>query len=301
MKQLIILSFSYFILFITALGINNLTAQDSLNKWEHQSHLKLVELELGTSYITAPWDQGNIEDLKFEINSNPSFVIFDEHKTHLMATISPQIIIRMFNERSLPVRTPSYMPHLTFYYNKGNFQKKKMNAAFIRYCHHSNGQQDSTIFYDGEINVKSGDFTTNFLEFGWVHTFNSAKINKLIFLESSFEYHLKNLTQKQILGSYSLYRWNNHIIITTSPEFFNNKGKLMLDARINWLFGNMNDWSILESKRLNLDISLFYIPPYLNEVGFFIKYYQGMDYYNIYYDHHLSMFRFGIMAHVLRP
>jgi hypothetical protein len=176
-----------------------------------------------------------------------------------------------------------------------------MDAAFVRYCHHSNGQQDSTIFYNGEINVKSGDFTTNFIEFGWVHTFNSKTLMKSVFLESSFEYHLKNFTQKYILGSYSLYRWNNHIIITTSPEFFNSKGRLMFDARINWLFGNMDDWSFFESKRLSLDIGLFYIPPHLNEVGFFIKYYQGMDYYNIYFDHHLSVFRFGIMAHVLRP
>ena len=36
------------------------------------------------------------------------------------------------------------------------------------------------------------------------------------------------------------------------------------------------------------------------EYGFFDQYYQGTDYYNMYFTHYLKVFRFGLMTEVLR-
>ena len=67
------------------------------------------------SYITFPTDIGNIEPLMFEANVNPSFVIRQREDSKLMAVLTPQITIRMYNEDSYPVRTPNYIPQVSVY------------------------------------------------------------------------------------------------------------------------------------------------------------------------------------------
>ena len=70
----------------------------------------------GNSFITFPFDLGNIEPIWFEANLIPNFNIRTSKNSRLLGVFTPQIIIRMFQEESFPVRTPSYMPQLTVYY-----------------------------------------------------------------------------------------------------------------------------------------------------------------------------------------
>ena len=70
----------------------------------------------GNSYITFPTDIGNLEPLWFEANIIPNFNIRKSRNSRLLGVLTPQIILRMFQEESYPVRTPSYMPHITVYY-----------------------------------------------------------------------------------------------------------------------------------------------------------------------------------------
>jgi len=286
--------------FVNLLLVTDCLAQDTIQQWEHSTHLKLVQIEQGNSYFTTPWDIGNIEDLKMEINSNASFILRENDKAHLMMVFTPQIIIRMFNTRSYPVKTPSYMPHVSLFYSFGEISHKNMNSLFLRFGHHSNGQRGPTYLENGDINLETGDFSTNYFELGGIYAFYNNYINKIFFYESSFEYHLKEFTQPAILGKYGLYRWNNKFSILSSPKFFSNKEHFQMDAKFNWMFGSINDWTALNYKRLGIELTLFYNPKFLAELGFFIKYYQGMDYYNIYFDHHLTVLRFGIMTQFLR-
>ena len=59
------------------------------------------------SYVTLPFDIGNLEPLIFEANISPNFIIRKRKDSRLMGVLTAQIIIRMYNEESLPVRTPS--------------------------------------------------------------------------------------------------------------------------------------------------------------------------------------------------
>ena len=77
---------------------------------------KIALINQTDSYITFPFDIGNIEPLMFEANINPSFIIREREDAKLMAVLTPQIVIRMYNEESYPVRTPSYIPQVSFYY-----------------------------------------------------------------------------------------------------------------------------------------------------------------------------------------
>lgn len=48
-----------------------------------------------------------------------------------------------------------------------------------------------------------------------------------------------------------------------------------------------------------IGITFFYHPRFLSEIGLFVQLYHGMDYYNIYFDQHRDMVRFGIMTELL--
>ncbi len=71
---------------------------------------KIALINQSDSYITFPTDIGYIEPLLFEANVNPSFILRERNDSKLMAVLTAQIIIRMYNEDSFPVRTPSYIP-----------------------------------------------------------------------------------------------------------------------------------------------------------------------------------------------
>ncbi len=275
-------------------------SQTKTETWIHTTYLKMTEIEQGNSYITFPWDIGNIEDLITETNINPSFVVRENDRAHLMMVLTPQIILRLFNSYSSPVKTPSYMPHLTLYYSIGDSSSRKMHSIFLRFEHHSNDQQASTYLPTGELNLDSGDFSTNYFEPGIIRAFYYKPIKKVLFFESSFEIHMKNHTQPEILGKYAMYKWNNRFSIVSPPEFFHKKGDYQVDVNLDWSFGEINHWSPCYYKRLTLDLTFFYRPKFFSEIGLFVRYYLGMDYYNIHFDHHLSVIRFGLMTPFLR-
>ena len=88
--------------------------------------MELSQVNQGNSYATFPTDIGNIEPLWFEVNIVPNFYLRQSKNSRLMGVLTPQIILRMYQERSYPVRTPSYMPQITLYYmlnDKDNSRK----------------------------------------------------------------------------------------------------------------------------------------------------------------------------------
>ena len=85
----------------------------------------ISQVNQGNSYITFPTDIGNIEPLVFEGNVIPNFYLRRSMNSRLMGVLTPQIIIRMYQEDSFPVRTPSYMPQITIYYRLTDFEKAR--------------------------------------------------------------------------------------------------------------------------------------------------------------------------------
>lgn len=263
----------------------------------------IIQVNQGNSYITAPLDIGNIEPLMFEANLIPNFLIRTSKDARLMGVLTGQIIIRMYNEYSYPVRTPSYMPQVTVYYRISDNDRIKQLTAFARYEHHSNGQDGDFFLDDGSINLKSGNFSTNFFEAGFMKTFCNTRFKAVQFFRTSFEYYPEGLSAGELKGIYSFYRWNNSFSVFKLPEKAKNgkkKARLSLKADATWLFGNMNDWGSFDGHRLNVSFTAFYSPKFLEDIGFFAQFYHGMDYYNIYFDHQLSVLRFGIMTELLR-
>ncbi len=91
--------------------------------------------------------------------------------------IIPQFQVRIFQndkrfkDASQPVRTPSYLPRITYFGSPGSWQKeKKKSLLFFSAFHHSNGQDGSEFFTvdssyafwkKGRINTYNGNFGEN--------------------------------------------------------------------------------------------------------------------------------------------
>jgi len=293
-----------FILMVLTL-INSFTclAQFSNDSIPIISLTTISQVNQGNSYITFPTDIGNIEPLVFEGNLIPNFYIRKRKDSRLIGVLTPQIILRMYQEVSVPVRTPSYMPQVTAYYLMSSKIEANSLSGFVRYAHHSNGQDGEFYIDNGDINLKTGNFATNYFELGLIKTNYNTKYNAEQFFATSFQYHPKSLTSDELVGIYSLYRWNTTFSIFKLPKdsgVKNNKASISIKGKTTWMFGDINDWNAYSLDRLNLSLTFYYHPKFFDDIGLFAQIYNGQDYYNIYFNHQITVLRFGIMTDILR-
>ena len=266
---------------------------------------KIAHINQGDSYITFPTDIGNIEPLLFEANINPNFVIRERKDSKLMAVLTPQVTIRMYNEYSYPVKTPSYIPQLSLYYLLGKNEDLKHITIFGRLAHHSNGQDGGFYKEDGTINLETGNFSTNFFELGYIATSYSFDLQAVQFFKSSLEVHPRKWMYEEQVGQYSGLRWNNSFIAYKLPGDRNifkkiRRASFSIKVETTWMLDKINDWSTFNFNRFSGAFTLYYHPKFLEDIGFFVQYYHGQDYYNIYFRHQLNVIRFGIMTELLR-
>jgi len=143
----------YILLLLYAINISAQKYSDTLI--DNISLTTITQVNQGESYITFPADIGNIEPLWFEANLNPNFYIRTNKDARLIGVLTPQITIRMYQEESFPVRTPSYMPQMTAYYLINKKSKVNTLTGFFKLAHHSNGQDGDFYLENGDINTKT--------------------------------------------------------------------------------------------------------------------------------------------------
>ena len=264
----------------------------------------IATVNQGNSYITFPADLGNLDPLWFEANIVPNFLIRKSKNSRLMGVLTPQIIIRMYQEESAPVRTPSYMPQLAVYYSLNETRLKKTYTLFGKFTHHSNGQEGDFYLPNGDINLKTGNFSTNFVEFGIINTHYNKNLNAVQFYNTSLEIHAPGWSIEELEGKYSMVRWHNGISIYKIPlgkrKANHTRARISLKANAMWMFGDINEWEPFSLHRLNVDLTFYYHLPFMEDIGLFVQVYNGMDYYNIHFDHRLKVIRFGLMTEILK-
>lgn len=264
----------------------------------------IAQVNQGNSYITFPTDIGNIEPLWFEANLKPNFYIRQSKNSRLMGVLTPQVIIRMYQEESFPVRTPSYIPQVTVFYLLNRETDSRNLSLFGRVAHHSNGQDGDFHREDGGLNLKTGNFATNFLEMGLIGTNVNTRFSAYQFFKTSIEIHPEGFVQEELRGIYSCFRWHNAFsIFKLAPVNHSgkrNKPAISLKSEMSWMFGDYDKLDGLSPERLNLSVTFYYHPKLMEDIGLFIQYYHGSDYYNIYFHHRLDVIRFGLMTEKLR-
>ncbi len=271
------------------------------------SFFKTIRANQRDSYITLGGGLGNVDQLIFEARIAPYFLLRTSDDSRWGATLSPDIILRMYAEESYPVRTPSYMPQITFYRQLDEKQGRALQYVFLSVVHHSNGQDDSFFMEDGDVNTYSGDFSTNYLELGVF--FNKKLVpfaHTTEYFKTSLEYHLDFYRSKELKGRYSFLRWNNSIRVFRSFTSMrslklNKNPRLQSTLETNWLFGDIGDAGFFDLKeRFNISFTIAYRPRNLTDVSFFINAYSGKDYYNMQFEKRLSVVRVGLQAYAFR-
>jgi len=296
------MKFKILILVLITHPIMYLMGQKEASTLPKLSLERVALINQSDTYITFPTDVGNIAPLIFEANVNPSFIIRERKDSRLMAILTPQIIIRMFNEESYPIRTPSYIPQISFYYLANKKEALDYLVLFGKIAHHSNGQEGDFYNADNTINVQSGSFATNFLEFGFLKTSYSNKLKAIKTIKSSIELHPKEWMLQEMRGQYSGLRWHNSFTSFKFPlkEDDNGKAKFSLKAETTLMLDNFNNLDFFDINRLNASFTFYYHPKFLEDIGLFVQLYHGYDYYNINYQHQMSIIRFGLMTEILR-
>ena len=290
----------------TVLFTNSIVAQTLTDSIVTLNLDKIAQVNQGESYVTFPFDIGNLEPLMFEANVSPNFKIRERKDSRLMAVLTSQIIIRMFDEYSYPVKTPSYIPQIAFYFLTGHKESANKLTLFGKIAHHSNGQNGNFYTENGDVNLQSGNFATNYVELGFLKSSYGNQLNAFKFIKSSVEIHPKSWMLEELQGQYSGLRWHNTFLAYKLPMKTNTLpnekqiANFSIKAETTIMLDNFNNWNYFDAKRLNASLILFYHPKFLEDIGFFVQFYHGMDYYNIYFQHQISSIRFGIMTETLR-
>ena len=298
-----------FIMVVTT--IQTVGAQ-SVAESPENTFFKAIRANQNESYITFSQALGNLEPLIFEASIEPYFLIRTSKDARWGATLSPTIRLRMFAEKSLPVRTPSYNPYISFYHQ---IQLKRGETShtlyvFLTLAHHSNGQEGDFYLPDGAVNTKTGNFSTNYFEIGLFfnrHLLPFANTNE--YLKTSIEVHPDLDMNPELIGQYGNVRWHNRLKIYRFSwkqlrNFFDEdqgySAKIPDWSAVfetTWIFGGKAGAPALDfSERFNFMAKLAYKPINVRDVSFFVKLYTGEDFYNIYFKRRISTLQFGLQA-----
>ena len=304
---------------IILLGIIGLLTTTKLWAQNAPSPKQLMSEYIGMvhspSYITFKQGIGNLEPLLFEATIAPYYLVNLSPDGTWAMDISFKGIIRMKDEHSYPITTPSYMPSLTVYRNLGEPDVYKGEfISFLTLEHHSNGQSGPVYHSDGTLNTENGNFATNFIKAGWIFIDDQSMGDQLVpeYFRFGLEAHLLN--SKGLEDHYGLFRLNfdselknylgavrslisGHDYHNDNPGSFFTQSQLRYHMHLTWILDNRSPEGEYDlSRQFDFSFRVAYHPKVLNDLSLFAEYYYGQDYYNIYFNHEISVFRIGLMA-----
>ena len=261
-----------------------------------------VSFGQGLGNYKTPHGTKRLNPLVFEGQISPDFHLNLSKKRTIVLAFFPKIVIRMFNQSSVPVKTPSYMPGILLYQRINwpftkkifRFSKSTKQLTFLTYrlIHHSNGQEGSYFLRGSDsVNYRNGNFSTNAFEvaFSW-SVIDSGTVGKA-FANGRIGYE-RQLNFEREPQLENTYYYNK---LTLESHFvYSEKIKAYITYSFMWgtrKFGTRNS------------IDLFIImKPFQKLANFslFVRGYIGPDYYNIYYENNLRALTIGIIADPLR-
>lgn len=297
-----------FLLIILALitCLSSFAQEDSVRfRWDEITWNETMDLFYEPGYLTFAGGIGNMEPLLFEGNIIPYYRIGIDAVKKWAVVLSPQVIVRMYNKYSYPVQTPSYMPRVILVHQSSKHTREYHDwFQYVSLYHHSNGQ-DGYFYTDSTntvVNTHDGSFATNWFEAG---VFASRA-------HSSRQYYAKLygkycFNQDTMLnGMYGRWRFNFDLkfewnvaktLSSMGLRFFDEKESIVSNTlKFGVICGNVEKLNSADWRRIVLDYTLSFRPSFLQDVTLFCQYYWGEDYYNIYFNRILRVFRFGITA-----
>lgn len=252
----------------------------------------IVRANLERSYVAFPIGFMGLEPLIFEADLVPNFSVLPR-SWHVALFLTPKIIVRMFATKSAPVSTPSYMPRLTTFFwfdDSARGPTTYFSAAFL---HHSNGQSGAFYNADGSHNHDSGSFGTNYFEFAAYPKFwqsASSGWSSIV-----LEWHPRSFENAELRSTYGNLRLRLATTVNSKLGSYDSDLSVGLTA----IFSEMQKPTNASTFFARFPIAVKYaIRPPAIDVGLYAAYYQGQDYYNIWYDRFISTLEIGISGNL---
>ncbi len=262
---------------------------------------EIVHAQLEPSYITLPWVLGKEQLFFFEAGIAPHLAL-GWRGAALVAT--PKIVLRMFDDttNSAPIKTPSFMPHVAFYYWGRPLPQGANTLRFVSLTlsHHSNGQSGPLLTADSSgPNTTDGSFSTNLVQLGlhWV----VRRRGHVGSLQVAYRHHVpinEDAELRSRTGTNQYGRRRLLVSLTGLVPFLPEQRPPFglvpsLDAYY-ILDGHFQGAPGASWKRLGVSATLTRVFQLDEPLGVFVTYYNGQDYYNIWYKQRLRVLRAGL-------
>lgn len=253
-----------------------------------------------------------------------TYMLLGTKNSRIAFAVIPDFTVRVRNEKSAGVRTPSFKLGGTAFARLNNDPENYKYAEF-GFTHHSNGQDAKAINADGTINTYNGNFSTNYLtvayRFGKFTEHKQGEGYQSYNYKFGLEWHKWFAYEKALDGNYGFTRLlydfslRNYAFYASeenkrwkrsaskkSGETTLEKEFLRLNAQVSYAVNSINNAPIFKiKKRLNAELTANYSLPFMHNVFFMATAgYYGEDPYNIYFSDHYAFVRFGISTGFIR-
>ncbi|AMR30854.1 hypothetical protein A0256_05160 [Mucilaginibacter sp. PAMC 26640] len=248
---------------------------------------------LRTSFFGQEFFQPVKTQLVADVVAN--FVIYNTPKSRLFVNAFTRVKIRLLSSPGAPVKSPSYMPGIQFFYrlNHDVYRPEFLSGG---YTHHSNGVRGPTLLEDGSFNVDGGKFSTNFYTLNYTVGKRIDKPDLVInqYKTIGVEVHAGLFGTGAAAGLPGHYGWiraNGTYMINLAKAYedpikknrklFANWQRLQFD--FTYIADKYNDYNAFNlKKRLNVSLKYYYHLPFLYDVSVIAGGgYRGQDDYNI--------------------
>ncbi|MEO5910643.1 MAG: hypothetical protein ABIP95_07125 [Pelobium sp.] len=252
-----------------------------------------------------------------------TYMLLGTRNSPVAFAVIPEFTVRVRNEKSAGVRTPSFRLGGSTYIRL-NQNKEHYKYAELGFTHHSNGQDAAAVNPDGSINTYNGNFSTNYLtasyRFGnfsnhdaqenydsYNHRFG-LQWNKWFAYEKALEddFGFTRLLYNFSWRKYAFYDFKNRKKKRVdSPEKSAQKLEkeyLRINTDFSYAVNKLSNSKIFNlKKRLNLEVTANYSLPFMQNVFLMATVgYYGEDPYNIYFQDQYAFMRFGISTGFIR-
>ncbi len=297
---------------------------------EIYTQLYLYNAEIG--YVCPPYsDLFGPRTYILTADIVPHFFLLAGNRYRGALSFSPRVKLRIMNQYSYPIRTPSFMPSVTYHLRISD-NTKRYTYLTANITHHSNGQ-DGPETINGLPNLVNGNFSTNFAELSYNFGFTFTKAfqvnngrswgllarhdttdrNYISFFKIGLQQHFGS--DDYLPGRYGFTRLNlrmNRIrlgqqvvrirtrdgrILRTLESYITEKGRFVASAQ--WIFSRPGDYQPANVfRQINLELAYYYRlrSQYANSYLYAAVGYYGQDPYNIYFQDHYAFVRLGLAA-----
>ena len=306
--------FNFLCLFVVRQSI----AQDSLVIKRENANKQYVNLYKENSEFayTSPYGELGAPS-KYVINGRltTNYMLFGSYKSPVAFSIIPDFTVRVRNEFSAGVRTPSYRLGFAAY-TRLNKNPENYKYAELAFTHHSNGQDQNAINKDGSVNTLTGNFNANYL---------TASYRFGYFMPKRANESFYSINHRIGLQVYKFFRYEpaldlgfgfTRMLYNFSLRKYdqierNTQGRTNVKTeKETWRFNTEVSYAVNKipaknlanlQKRLNAEVNFNYSFPFMNNVFIMAAVgYYGEDNYNIYFQDYYGYLRFGLSSGFLR-